>query len=297
MALDFKAMMEHERKKKREAAAAAAAAKEKHLANPQESESPLKQLHQLEDKSISGIQYCCDFLDPQESSALEQAIRSEHRNYEWLGLTKRKLLNLGGVPHPDGMIAEQLPSWLHDIVLSRLDAMGIFPQDSPPNQVLLNEYCGGQGINPHNDGPLYEPIAVIISLASSTLLHFLRLPTGFDPSTGSVGRKGWEELGAPVANVLLEPGSMLVFTGDAYTNFLHGIRDTTEEVVEACTLNRDLLNAELGQRVVRNDHRLSLTIRAVRKISVPAGEFLQANQAEEAQRRRVWWAQAVSEKA
>lgn len=295
MALDFRAMMEHERRKQREERAKAARDAAARDAAAETEEEP-KHLHSLEAAGISGIQYCDAFLDDEESTALVDAIRSGHRNHEWLGLTKRKLLNLGGVPHPEGMIAEELPQWLNILVMRRLEALGIFSQDNPPNQVLLNEYAGGKGINPHNDGPLYEPIAVIISLASRALLHFLKLPSDFDSRTGSAGKRDWKDLDDPVANVILNPGSLLVFTGNAYSNFLHGIRDTMEEVVDSCTLNRDLVAAEIGQRIARSDHRISLTIRAVRRISVPAGEYLQAHQAEEAQRRRMWWAQAVSEK-
>jgi alkylated DNA repair dioxygenase AlkB len=41
-------------------------------------------------------------------------------------------------------------------------------------QVLLNSYDAGRGIDRHNDGPLFHPVAAIISLGSSAVLRFHR---------------------------------------------------------------------------------------------------------------------------
>lgn len=193
------------------------------------------------------------------------------------------------MPHPDGMIAEELPTWLRAPVLDRLEALGIFPQGIVPNQILLNEYEPGMGIDPHADGPLYVPCVAIISLGSAAILHFLK------PSSQN-GAGIWQT--PPVANVHLSPGSILVFSNDAYEKLLHGIPDASDDAVTELTLNRALIGSkgiDVGT-VVSRGHRLSLTIRAVRKVSVQPNEFLQQEQREEAQRRRDWWARAVSEK-
>eukprot|EP00928_Gymnodinium_smaydae_P050379 TRINITY_DN3393_c0_g1_i1.p2 TRINITY_DN3393_c0_g1~~TRINITY_DN3393_c0_g1_i1.p2 ORF type:complete len:224 (-),score=37.00 TRINITY_DN3393_c0_g1_i1:252-923(-) len=212
-----------------------------------------------------------------------------------LALPKRRLLNLGGVPHPDGMIAEALPEWLlTSPALARLRDAGVFPAGMEPNQVLLNEYTAGQGIDPHCDGPLFEPCVAILSLGSSALLHFLEPPESIDGVAGT-RRRGWAELGPAAATVLLQPGSLLVFSDDAYQRLWHGVPDVLEELVDGRCLNREQLGVPLGSRIERGQ-RLSLTIRAVRRVAVPAGEFLTESQAEEAKRRRCWWARSISER-
>lgn len=41
-----------------------------------------------------------------------------------------------------------------------------------PNHVLINEYHPDQGIMPHCDGPLYDPLVAILSLGSSVVFDF-----------------------------------------------------------------------------------------------------------------------------
>eukprot|EP00747_Dinoflagellata_sp_TGD_P207032 gnl/TRDRNA2_/TRDRNA2_80643_c0_seq1.p1 gnl/TRDRNA2_/TRDRNA2_80643_c0~~gnl/TRDRNA2_/TRDRNA2_80643_c0_seq1.p1 ORF type:complete len:360 (-),score=50.30 gnl/TRDRNA2_/TRDRNA2_80643_c0_seq1:135-1136(-) len=239
----------------------------------------------------NSLWYCNNFLcSPEERVAIEQAICTKHRRNEWLDLPKRRLLNLGGVPHPDGMIAEELPSWLQVPVLDRLAAIGVFPESVSPNQILLNEYAPGMGIDPHADGPLYVPCVAIVSLCSSALLHFLEPPGSEVRETNS----RWDT-GTSLATLLLHPGSLVVFEDDAYERLWHGIKDVEEESVDESTANRALAGAQIGDTLQRG-RRLSLTIRAVRHVAVEAHEFLQPAQQEEARRRRDWWARAVSEK-
>lgn len=88
----------------------------------------------------SRVRYCDAFLSGHEQAAVIAAIDG-HGAEEWLQLPKRRLLNLGGVPHPSGMIAEELPCWLGDgedcaaHMLARLQDLGVFKKDSPPDQV------------------------------------------------------------------------------------------------------------------------------------------------------------------
>ena len=62
---------------------------------------------------------------------------------KWTHLTNRRLQNWGGLPHPKGMIMEQLPEWLSPYC-DRISNCGIF--DGPEgerrraNHVLVNEY-------------------------------------------------------------------------------------------------------------------------------------------------------------
>lgn len=37
---------------------------------------------------------------------------------KWTQLSNRRVINYGGVPHPNGMIAEEIPKWLKDKVVT-----------------------------------------------------------------------------------------------------------------------------------------------------------------------------------
>ena len=48
-----------------------------------------------------------------------------------------------------------------------------------PNHVLLNAYSPGEGIQSHQDGPIYHPGVCILSLGASAVMHFYeKLPDG-----------------------------------------------------------------------------------------------------------------------
>ena len=114
----------------------------------------------------------------------------------------------GGVPHPNGMNAEPLPGFLQQAcfvdkyycsschhlipyvpsqIIRGLRDSGIISSStsvSPssgqtPNHCLLNEYVDGQGIDKHNDGDLYLPFVVILSLQSPGMLMHTTLVTHF----------------------------------------------------------------------------------------------------------------------
>jgi alkylated DNA repair protein alkB family protein 6 len=303
MAIDFKSMIAHERQKKKQ--------REKEAAQQTimdvDSKDCIWEDVALVPHSLSSdfgeLHYLGEFLSSHEASQLEQAILTQHRSAEWLSLPKRRLLNLGGVPHPNGMISESLPSWL-DPLLRRLKKVGVFPEDVVPNQVLLNRYDVGDGIDPHADGPLFEPYVAIISLQSSALIQFLEPPAGLKATGQNSARlaASWDALGPAAATVLLQPRSLFAFSGEAYTDFLHGISSSSQGQPAADHIDCRCLNVEQAVPqvafgdVVQRGPRLSLTIRAVRNVAVPAGEYITEAQSAEVQRRRAWWARAVSER-
>lgn len=126
-----------------------------------------------------------------------------------------------------------------------LDAVaGLFQQR--PNHILVNEYTAGQGILGHTDGPAYESCTATVSLGSDVLLHF----TKNNETTRSV-------------QVLLEAGSLVVFSSTVYDDYRHSIDEGVDEEVAggAC------VNAGVGTRVQRG-HRISLTIRHKKELDV-----------------------------
>ena len=71
----------------------------------------------------------------------------------------------------------------------------------------------------------------------------------------------------------LPPRSLLVFTGAAYTEYLHGIEDVAEDVVDESVANRDAAAKAVGGGggadgplvIPRERARVSLTCRRVLK--------------------------------
>ncbi|CAK0826618.1 unnamed protein product, partial [Prorocentrum cordatum] len=182
--LDFSALLREERARRREQARAEAAAAE---AREGAEWAPLAERVPLEleghrvgaELGLESCFYVPDFLSEEEASALEaRALRpgAEHAaghrpGAGWTSLPGRRLLCLGGVPSSAGMFAEPLPPFAAELVQALAQAE-VFGAGAVPDQLLVNEYAPGQGIDPHQDGPLYEPMAAIVSLGGPALLDF-----------------------------------------------------------------------------------------------------------------------------
>jgi alkylated DNA repair protein alkB family protein 6 len=63
-----------------------------------------------------------------------------------------------------------VPPWLITVTQRIAKETTLFL--APINHILVNEYLPGQGIMPHQDGPLYHPVVAILSLGSPALMHF-----------------------------------------------------------------------------------------------------------------------------
>jgi alkylated DNA repair protein alkB family protein 6 len=179
---------------------------------------------------------------------------------KWTQLSNRRLQNWGGVPHTKGMMTEPIPKWLSDCC-SKISSLGVFG-DRSPNHVLVNEYTPGQGIMPHQDGPLYHPIVTTISLGSHTLLDFYK----------SVSEAGGQHADASydsryTCSLLLEPCSLLILQSDMYTRYLHGIAQRRQDVLsELRVVNCSRLGRPLpDDAILDRSTRVSLTIRHVPK--------------------------------
>jgi hypothetical protein len=118
------------------------------------------------------VHYIPGFLSDEEAVDLLARI-DEMPASSWTDLKRRRLQNHGGTPHPDGnsllvsvavvfalaptpsfafvctgMLEEPVPKFIEQI-FGLLVETGIFPEDGPPNHVLINSYKCGQGIAPH----------------------------------------------------------------------------------------------------------------------------------------------------
>ncbi|XP_064437495.1 alpha-ketoglutarate-dependent dioxygenase alkB homolog 6 isoform X14 [Mirounga angustirostris] len=134
------------------------------------------------------IYYVPDFISKEEEEYLLRQVFNAPKP-KWTQLSGRKLQNWGphcplpgGLPHPRGMVPERLPLWLQRYV-DKVSDLSLFG-GLPANHVLVNQYLPGEGIMPHEDGPLYYPTVSTISLGSHTMLDLYepRQPKDDDPA-------------------------------------------------------------------------------------------------------------------
>jgi len=152
--------------------------------------------------------------------------------------------------------------------MSLEDSAGHIFQDSPhgaPNHVLINEYLPGQGIMPHKDGAAYHGVVCTVSLGAPLCLDIY--------GSNDDGTLEHE----PRWRILQEPRSLLITTGELYTDFLHGIAEIKEDVNlnSATVSNWDLLRSpdNIKEGRIERETRTSLTYRDVLKVSKLGGKF------------------------
>ena len=127
---------------------------------------------------------------------------------------------------PD-MYLGALPDWLQALAQQVHDDTGLF--DRVPEQVIVNEYRGAQGIAEHSDHPGFGPAIATVSLLEDWEMNFA------------------PRYRQPTRPALLENGSCLTMTGVSRNRWTHCI-----------PARRD----EPGNR--RRGRRISLTFRTVR---------------------------------
>ncbi|XP_067681827.1 alpha-ketoglutarate-dependent dioxygenase alkB homolog 6-like isoform X3 [Haliotis asinina] len=213
------------------------------------------------------IYYISEYITKEEEESLLANVYAAPKP-KWTHLSNRRLQNWGGLPHPKGMIAEDIPKWLLT-QCEKIGRLGVF-DGKMPNHVLVNEYLPGQGIMPHEDGPLFYPTVSTISLGSHTLLDFYHHLKDVPDQ-----RDGGEETQFQASlcfkdryfqSMLLEPRSLVLVMGDMYKVHLHGIAETTVDSITDQVANIDMCSiAKCGDTLQRGT-RVSLTIRVVPKI-------------------------------
>ncbi|XP_072301400.1 alpha-ketoglutarate-dependent dioxygenase alkB homolog 6 [Eucyclogobius newberryi] len=204
------------------------------------------------------VYYIPDFITEEEESHLLRRVYESPKT-KWTQLSGRRLQNWGGLPHPKGMIAERTPEWLQTHC-ARVSSLGAFGGHAA-NHVLVNEYQRGEGIMPHEDGPLYHPTVTTISLGSHTLLDFYE-PMRGDSRAGEAPRT---EESRHRFSLLVKPRSLLILREDAYEALLHGIRGRGEDVLTEKVANLAEAGGKVGETLSRGT-RVSLTIRHVPKV-------------------------------
>ncbi|KAG9257320.1 uncharacterized protein F5Z01DRAFT_679943 [Emericellopsis atlantica] len=211
--------------------------------------------------------YIPNFITEDEERLLLDKIASAPKP-RWKQLTHRRLQAWPSELVQNKLLHAPLPAWLDDPVVTRLKSIPLSDadqtwlfEDSPhkgPNHVLINEY-------PPGDGAAYWPVVCTVSLGDSLCLNLYR-----SKEDGTVKTE-------PAWRVLQEPRSVLITMGDLYTDYLHGIEETLEDVNlgEESVVNWPLLNdcrTFSSGRHVRQT-RTSLTYRDVLKVSKVGGKL------------------------
>lgn len=207
------------------------------------------------------VYYIPDFINNDEEKEIINKVNSVPLP-KWTQLSNRRLQNWGGLPHPKGMIAEELPQWLQRYV-NRVENLDIFDEQHKPNHVLINEYKPGQGIMPHFDGPLFYPTITTISCGSHALLEFCKKQDSDSQTESSQARSTKSKKGF---SILVEPRSLLVLKDLMYHDFQHSIAEVHADGITDSIIN---LN-ETGKQytvgdLIQRSTRYSLTIRHVPK--------------------------------
>ncbi|EAR83837.1 2OG-Fe(II) oxygenase family oxidoreductase (macronuclear) [Tetrahymena thermophila SB210] len=205
------------------------------------------QVENLEVHKVDGINtvyYLKDFITLRDEQSINDEIYDLPTN-SWVDLTysNRRLQKWGGDVTQKGLENQKsLPTFL-EALSAKLYQSKISPKK--PNHVLLNEYQKGVGIMPHTDGPLYFPWVNSISLGSDCIFKFYKDMQSY--------RDGVEQ-----ARVLLEKRSLVIFTDEAYKEYLHTIDDLTSDIV-LLQIDQDESSNDLIKVVKSNVLNFSLT--------------------------------------
>ncbi|KAL3850352.1 hypothetical protein ACJIZ3_012234 [Penstemon smallii] len=226
--------------------------------------------------SVPTVYYIPEYVTVSEEELLLNNIYQAPVS-KWKCLKNRRLQNWGGVVHEKGLLAQDLPPWLKQITHRINEESRLFP--SAINHVLINEYLPDQGIMSHQDGPAYVPVVAILSLGSSVVMDFVPHPNLKSAMSNEdiiskpvvdMDMNSGERLREFIPfSVALMPRSLLIFKDNAYSDYLHGIKDCEKQRCdEAVNFTDGLKNGEDGGDTVihRTTTRVSLTCRVVKKV-------------------------------
>ena len=221
---------------------------------------------------VARVFYVPEWISATEEASMLQQIRAVPAAHSrWTQLRGRRLQCWGGRPEAlgDAAGAEPLPPWLHRLGAALVEARVVA---DAPDHALLNEYRAGDGIFPHTDGPAYKPRTVTLSLGSSAVVRFTRRVRTDEIGTRAPGGgDGGEEEDGGAFELVLRPRSLLMFEGEAYAEWMHGIDAVASERVGPRVVNGDVARAAPGETIARG-LRHSLTLRRAQRPEQGTGD-------------------------
>jgi len=220
--------------------------------------------------SVKDVYYVRNFLEPRQ---VDEFMRMIDDNCDFDRMATRDTQEFGAsnrCPCGKSLMRVNLPQWQANMALA-LHNLGVYhPVLYPANSVRINSYSKGQGIHPHMDGPVYFPRAAIVSLGSHCIFDFYPVQSiDTDEEKRSLAWDKDKEVPTapelppdtkPALSLILEPGSLLIFTGEAFINHRHGISATEEDEIHPNVKNAKDLGLKVGDKLKRT-RRVSLTIR------------------------------------
>ena len=189
-------------------------------------------------QEMPGLTLIPDFISETE----EEEILAKIEQSEWSTELKRRVQHYGwqyGYKSrriDPSMHIGPLPDWANEIA-RRLVDRGYF-QSGLPDQVIVNEYLGDQGISPHVDSPSFTDVVATVSLLESWEMEFRK-----KRSKTKVVRR-------------LERRSATILEGDARHKWTHEIRKRRSEPGPLKPGNKNPSRISRGRRI-------SLTFRKV----------------------------------
>jgi alkylated DNA repair protein alkB family protein 6 len=255
-AIDFMALLKEEKAKQKQKQSTCVEAEEAEEISQQASQSkseelvfkelqlstwPRIDLSSYVISSIAGISYIPALVSKEESRSIVELVLSvPTANPRWVHLRGRSLQCWGGQATElttdtsnSKFIRESLPQYLQAIC-KRLVESSIFPSDAAPNHVLINRYARGEGIMAHTDGPAYTPRTATLSLSLERDGGEIENESEHGAVLTFQRRVRSEEVGTarqcpPECEVVLRPRSLIVFSDDAYIEYMHAINDITRD--------------------------------------------------------------------
>jgi alkylated DNA repair dioxygenase AlkB len=117
---------------------------------------------------IPGLRYVPNYLDVAAHDLLLAAVDVG----EWRDFGQRRGQIYGySYHHTKGGVyrTDDLPPWAQELA-ERLERDGLMPERA--DQLIVNDYAAGQGIQAHVDAPLFTDTIVSISLGSTCIMEF-----------------------------------------------------------------------------------------------------------------------------
>jgi alkylated DNA repair dioxygenase AlkB len=179
---------------------------------------------------VPGLRYVAGYLDGDAQTRLLAEVDSQ----PWQHAGGRGVQIYGySYHHLKGGIYRlgDLPAWALDVA-ARIQRDGLMPHLA--DQMIVNAYEPGAGISAHVDLSAFDDAIAAISLGSTCVMQFAEKASGREEA------------------LLLEPGSALVLSGEARSQWTHAIPARTSDLWQ----NRELVR---GRRVSLTFRRMLYT--------------------------------------
>lgn len=181
---------------------------------------------------ISGLIYIPNYITKEQENSFIKSINAE----SWLTDIKRRVQHYGykydykarAIDY--SMFLGALPSWASAMAKRLYLEKQI---DQEPDQLIINEYLPGQGIANHVDcEPCFGETVISISLGSYCVMDFINIKSRHK------------------IEVMLEPGSMVVITGEARHLWSHGIAQRKTDFFNGKKYDRNLRISMTFRKVI-----------------------------------------------